>query len=142
MKICKVLIIDDDSGALLVTKKMCISVFKKLKCDFNIKTVLSSVEAVEILMKRIFIPDLILTDFLMPYRNGIDLKKFLNNDDIFSIEKKMRHVGNIPYYIISGSVDSVELRIEAKKAGIKGWGDKPVKSSYVKMIIKSIIEKD
>lgn len=116
----KVLIIDDDPTFLMMLKNFL------SKKDFNTRTGISANDALQILKKESF--DIILLDFKLPDKNGIDLLK-----DI----KKLNYQAPV---ILMTSYADIKMAVQAIKQGAFDYISKPVKTEELLNIIHKALD--
>ncbi|MFY7811032.1 MAG: response regulator [Flavobacterium sp.] len=120
-----ILLIEDDVIEIMKFNR----VIKTLNLNHKIKEVNNGEEALEVLNKKIDLPDLILLDLNMPKLNGIDFLKILKNDEVLKY---------IPTVILSTSSNLVDVK-QCYEIGIAGYIIKPLKyEDYKDKIFKLI----
>ena len=115
----KILIIDDAMPFLYILNHILGSEFEVIYAN-NGEEGLKTAKAV--------IPDLILSDLLMPGISGYDVLKALKADE------EMKH---IPFVLITGS-DAEEDKAKGYELGASGYITKPFKKDVVKSTIDGI----
>ena len=95
--------------------------------NFNIHYAHNGIEAMDIALA--IMPDIIITDIMMPERNGLELCKDIRNSSI---------VSHIPIIVISAKSTQND-RNEAFKAGANAYLTKPFDSEELNNIINSIL---
>lgn len=99
----KILILEDEEIILdLLSKKL-------LQEGYEVKTARNGKEGMLMMEKEI--PDLVLTDVIMPEKNGFD---------VISEMKQSEALKNVPIIIISNSGQPVEID-KAKALGVSDW---------------------
>lgn len=118
-----ILFIEDD-----VVESMKIDrVIKKLDLPHILQKAVNGEEALEILNKKVNLPDIILLDLNMPKMNGIEFLSILKKDEA------LRH---IPTIILTTSNNQRDL-LECYKIGVSGYVIKPLKyDEYINKIEK------
>jgi DNA-binding NtrC family response regulator len=116
----KILIVDDSVSNLKYLTSL-------LKNDFDIDECNDSQKAIEIVQKGSY--DLLLSDYLMPYKDGMELTK--------EIRKKNNKIG----IIIITSHGSIENAIKAVKAGADDFLTRPFQNDEIFLRINMVIEK-
>jgi CheY-like chemotaxis protein len=125
LNILKILLIEDDAIEVMKFNR----VLKTLNLNHKITEANNGEEALEILNKKIDLPDLILLDLNMPKLNGIDFLKILKKDN------ELRYM---PTVILSTSSNLVDIK-QCYEIGIAGYVIKPLKfEDYKDRILKLI----
>lgn len=75
------------------------------------------------------LPDIIITDIMMPEMNGLDLARRIKSDDTTS---------HIPVVVLTAKTD-IDTQLEALKTGADDYITKPFSSSYLKARIDNIL---
>jgi two-component system, response regulator YesN len=118
----KILIVDDHPNtAAMLARVLC-----RLNHPVEVYTADSGEKALAIIDQHQV--DIIITDFVMPGMNGLELIKRLNH-----IQKAV-HVILITAYDIPG------LSISAKRLGVKDYLVKPVQPDLVQMMVSRVIQ--
>lgn len=121
----RVLVVEDSSAMRRVIKN---SIIKFLNVDFIEAS--NGGEAMDILKIEDDI-ELIITDWLMPSVDGIDLTKYVKSDD---------RLKDIPVLMVTTNSTRYDI-IEAIKAGVSDYIVKPINPNLLESKIKSIIAK-
>ena len=108
--IANILIIEDDLIMLLAIKNIL------SRSGYNLVTAQNGKEAFEELEKGVY--DIVITDLMMPYANGLEVVSMIRNDDT------KRHMG----IIVCSSVGNEETITEAFRLGADDYIKKPVKT--------------
>ena len=120
-----ILLVEDDHIETMKFKKT----VDKLDIQCKVMVAKDGEEALDILVKKQQIPDIILLDLNMPKMNGIEF---------LSILKKNDNLKHIPAIILTTSCNQKDL-FECYKIGIAGYMLKPLKySDYTLKISKTI----
>lgn len=118
----KVLVVED----LKVMRRVIANILK----DLGIEEIIESDDGLDALAtlqnQKV---DLIITDWLMPNMDGLELVNDIRNDDSLK---------NIPILMIT-SVDNKENVIKALKAGINDYIAKPFKSDILRNKVKKLL---
>ncbi|MFD2726343.1 response regulator [Hyunsoonleella rubra] len=123
MNTLNVLLIEDDMIEVMKLNRT----ISKLNLPHNIIEANNGEEALQILNKKVELPDIILLDLNMPKLNGIEFLTILKNDDVLKY---------IPTIILTTSNNQNDL-IECYKIGIAGYVLKPLKyDEYISKIEK------
>jgi CheY-like chemotaxis protein len=118
-----ILVIEDDMIEVMKLNRT----IDSLKQKHNIIEAKNGEEALEILNKKINLPDIILLDLNMPKINGIEFLRILKNDDVLKY---------IPTIVLTTSKNHKDV-LECYKIGIAGYLLKPLKyEDYVSKIEK------
>jgi CheY-like chemotaxis protein len=121
----KILLIEDDAIEVMKFYR----VLKTLNLNHKIIEANNGEEALEILNKKVDLPDIVLLDLNMPKLNGIDFLKIL---------KKDTDLMYIPTIILSTSSNLVDIK-QCYEIGIAGYVIKPLKfEDYKERILKLI----
>jgi CheY-like chemotaxis protein len=118
----KILILEDDLLISMVTKRYFTRLGYLVDSETNGKSGLEYLEATEKL------PDIILSDIMMPYMNGIDFLKTIRN------ERKYDH---IPVIAITSMADEL---IDNKNSNFEKIIQKPFSLSDLAIDIKEVLE--
>ena len=110
----KILIVDDNPTSLKIMEQLCISL------QFETVAVTSQIEAAEILRDKVFNPDVLVLDYLMPGANGIDLVKAL---------KAKKLLKNLHSVLMVSAFGKESVVKEAEEAGVSEFLDKPINPS-------------
>ena len=120
-----ILVIEDDMIEVMKLNRT----ISSLKQKHNIIEAKNGEEALEILNKKINLPDIILLDLNMPKINGIEFLRILKNDDVLKY---------IPTVVLTTSKNHKDV-LECYKIGIAGYLLKPLKyEDYVSKIEKML----
>jgi signal transduction histidine kinase/CheY-like chemotaxis protein/HPt (histidine-containing phosphotransfer) domain-containing protein len=123
LKGLKVLIIDDNKVSLKILEEIC------LTADFLPFTVQTEQEAITFIQENNITPDLILIDYRLETKNGIEVIQNL----------KRKHLIKKAQVVMMVSVfDYEDILQKAKKAGINDFIDKPINPSFFFESIASI----
>ncbi len=114
-----ILIIEDET---VLAKNMRLYLARS---GFEVKTTESAEEGLQLI--REFRPDLIVLDFQLPGRNGLDLLAELHQSD-----------PGIPVIMLTGQA-SVDMAVEAMKLGAVDFLTKPVVLSKLKLVIEKVL---
>lgn len=121
----KILVVEDSSAMRRVIKN---TIVKFLKTDFIEAS--NGGEAMDILKIEDDI-DLVITDWLMPAVDGIQLTQFIKADD---------RLKDIPVLMITTNSTRYDI-IEAIKAGVSDYIVKPINPNLLETKVKNIITK-
>lgn len=121
-----ILFIEDD---VIETMKMN-RTLSKLGLVHDIQEAKNGEEALEILMKKENLPDIILLDLNMPKVNGLEFLKIVKND------KRLKY---IPTIILTTSINQKDL-IACYELGIAGYVLKPLKYEDYIFKMKKLLE--
>lgn len=113
MRTLNILLIEDDMIEVMKLNRT----ISKLQLNHNIIEANNGEEALNILNKKVELPDIILLDLNMPKLNGIEFLNILKNDEV------LRY---IPTIILTTSNNQKDL-LECYKIGIAGYVLKPLK---------------
>ncbi len=117
-----VLIVDDNEDILLVLKDI-------LSEDYIVVTAKDGNEGLERITN--YMPDLVITDIMMPNQDGISMTKQI---------KINPHTMHIPLVIISAK-SAIDDKIEGLESGADAYITKPFDIQYMKTVIRQLIEK-
>ena len=112
-KSLNILVIEDDMIEVMKLNRT----ISSLKQKHNIIEAKNGEKALEILNKKINLPDIILLDLNMPKINGIEFLKILKNDDVLKY---------IPIIVLTTSKNHKDV-LECYKIGVAGYVIKPLK---------------
>lgn len=102
------LFIDDSKVQLMVLKKA----FDKFCSAHEIKTLENPMAAIDLIRSRVFLPDVIVVDLIMPEMDGLDfIRKMKFSDDWYSY---------IPI-VVSTTVECSETAMECYRSGAAGY---------------------
>lgn len=118
-----ILIIEDDVIMLAAMKSIL------TKSGYNVITAKDGKEAFEKIDTKEY--DLVITDLIMPYSNGLEIVGKLRNDNT------KQHIG----IIVVSSVGNKETITESFRMGVDDYLRKPIISSELLSSIKNIVEK-
>lgn len=121
----KIMLIEDDAIEIMKFRR----VLLKLNLEYEVIEMNNGQVALEYLIKKENLPDIILLDLNMPILNGFE---FLN------LIKKEEIVKYIPIIVLSSSEDPNEV-LEAYNEGISGFIKKPLKFENYIEHIKSLL---
>lgn len=121
----KVMVIDDNQESLHIIHQMCDSF------GFESKTFLLPNEAYEVLEKKEYAPDVVITDYAMPQMDGLELSEKLMKLKSFKSKKI------IIMDSVAGQVDIFE---KALQIGVKDFMEKPVNPSTFFNVILGIFK--
>lgn len=117
-----ILIVDDNEDILFVLNDT-------LSEDYTIVTAKDGNEGLERLTN--YMPDLVITDIMMPNQDGISMTKRI---------KINPHTMHIPLVIISAK-SAIDDRIEGIESGADAYISKPFDIQYLKTVVRQLIEK-
>jgi signal transduction histidine kinase/DNA-binding response OmpR family regulator/ligand-binding sensor domain-containing protein len=117
----RILVIDDNRDLLWMIKEI-------LSDEYTVITASGGEKGVQLLKQSM--PDLIITDIMMPNLDGISLTKQL---------KQNRHTMHIPLVILSAK-NTTDEKIEGIESGADAYVTKPFDAHYLKTVIKRLIE--
>lgn len=115
-----IIVVDDN-------KEMCDYLVDLLSPEYVVITASSGIEAVAIIKEKI--PDLILTDLMMPDMDGLELCSVLKKDILTS---------HIPLVVLSAK-NTIEVRKECWEIGVNLFEEKPFNSELLQRKIRSIL---
>jgi len=118
MKKIDVLIVDDD----FINLKLLETMLKKNDMVQNIFTATNGLEALEVMKKNA--PDIVLLDIIMPVMNGIEMLKFVKND---------QQLSQIPVIVLS--TDETKKN-DALENGALGFINKPIREQQLMETIR------
>ena len=124
MKVNKILIVDDEPSNLAAM----VDIFMKAGSMYEIFQSLTAKMAIEIAQKRL--PDLIITDWEMPVKNGIEMIKELKQDSLTC---------DIPIIMCTGVMISSEHLQTALDAGAVDYIRKPVDEIELMARVRSML---
>ena len=116
-----ILLVEDDEDLLTVMSKF-------LSVSFNVHTAKNGVEAIEI-TKQCSDIDMIITDFVMPEMNGVELCKAIRSD------KDLNH---IPIIMLTAKTQ-VEYQLEGYNSGVDVYISKPVEMAVLIAQVKTLL---
>lgn len=117
-----ILIVDDNEDILFVLKDI-------LSEDYIIVTAKDGNDGLERLIN--YMPDLVITDIMMPNQDGIAMTKQI---------KINPHTMHIPLIIISAK-SAIDDKIEGIESGADAYISKPFDIQYMKSVVRKLIEK-
>ena len=121
----KILLIEDDMIEVMKFNRT----VAKLDLTHKIVESNNGQEALEFLLKKVRLPDIILLDLNMPKLNGIEFLSILKNDETLKY---------IPTIVLTTSNNRRDI-LECYKIGIAGYIIKPLKfNDYVELIKKTL----
>ena len=115
------LLVEDDEDLLTVMSKF-------LSVSFVVHMAKNGVEAMNILKECNDI-DLIITDYVMPEMNGVDLCKFVRND---------KEINHLPIIMLTAKTQ-VEYQLEGYNSGIDVYISKPVEMAVLIAQVKTFL---
>ncbi len=118
-----ILVVDDYQSTLEILT----SIFNK---DFNIESKLNGQEAL-IWMEKGHLPDLIITDIVMPVMDGTEFLKQLKSSGLFR---------EIPVVILSGLDDSI-IRVQHLRLGADDFINKPFNPDELQIRVENILKR-
>lgn len=116
-----ILVIDDNRNILTLLKDI-------LNDDYNVLTALNGEQGLEVLKQMM--PDLIITDIMMPGMNGLELTQQL---------KQNKHTMHIPLIILSAKRTDEEL-VDGLESGADAYVSKPFSTQYLQATIARLLE--
>ena len=122
---------DDDRPQLLIVEdNLDVITYLRsiLESVYYIQTAHNGQEGVD--MARVMIPDLILSDVMMPVRNGIDMCRILKHD---------HHTSHIPIILLTAKGD-ISTKISGFESGADAYLVKPFAEDELKVRIHSLLE--
>ncbi|MBT8394545.1 MAG: response regulator [Bacteroidia bacterium] len=120
-----ILVIEDDMIEVMKLNRT----ISSLQLKHKIIEAKNGKEALDILNKKVNLPDIILLDLNMPKINGIEFLRILKNDDVLKY---------IPTIVLTTSKNHKDV-LECYKIGIAGYLLKPLKyEDYVSKIEKML----
>lgn len=123
----KVMIVDDNQISLDIMGDICESF------NFEVKRVNSSVEALEILEKSEFDPQLIIVDYLMPELDGLELVEKLKQRDLLHESRSL---------LMVSAFGKEEIMKNALDSGINEFLDKPINPNHFYNTILNLFSRD
>lgn len=114
-----ILIVDDEEEIRLLLKEFL------EKNDFEVAVAADGAEALALATKRI--PDLVITDLLLPKEHGVDVMRTIK-DNFF-----------LPVIAISGIYKKSEIKAEIDDIYIDGFFEKPLDLDEMLICIRSIL---
>ncbi len=104
----KILIVDDEPDAIeFIT-------YNLKKYGYEVQSALDGIEAFKVLTT--YLPDVIITDIMMPYMNGIEFCRKLKNDE---------RLKDVPVFFLSATNDDIHV-ISAMTSGGAFYISKPI----------------
>lgn len=116
-----ILVIDDNQNILTLLKDT-------LGDDYNVLTALNGEQGLEVLKQTM--PDLIVTDIMMPGMDGLELTQQL---------KQNKHTMHIPLVILSAKRTDEEL-VDGLESGADAYVTKPFSTHYLQATIARLLE--
>lgn len=116
-----VLVVEDNKDVTLYVKSL-------LEPDYNVITAKDGNEGIE--KAEQYMPDLVITDVMMPIKNGYEFCKEM---------KKSMLLNHIPIVMLTAKI-SEEDRIEGLKYGVEAYIKKPFRSEELGIRIENILE--
>jgi len=117
----KILLVDDKGEFRTILKII-------LQSKFEVTTAANGLEALA-LLQRGYIPDLIISDLMMPKIDGITLVQQVNSSDIFK---------HIPILILS-SINEGKNKVELFRIGVADYLEKPFNPDELKVRINRLL---
>lgn len=117
-----ILIVDDNEDIHFVLNDI-------LSSEYNIVTAKDGIEGLERVTS--YMPDLVITDIMMPNQDGISMTKQI---------KTNQHTMYIPLIIISAKSD-IDNKIEGIESGADAYLTKPFDIKYMRTMIRQLIDK-
>lgn len=99
-----------------------------LKDDFRVLYVKNGQEALELVQEQL--PDLILSDVMMPEKDGIELLRAIRSDEL---------TNHLPLVLFSAKA-SLESRLEGLQHGADGYISKPFSPEELKLTIRNLFQ--
>ena len=99
-----------------------------LGSEYRVKTARDGMEAIEEIEREI--PDVVVTDLMMPNMDGLDLTKHL---------KQSADLNHVPIVLLSAK-SAIESRLQAMQEGADDYVTKPFEPSYLRARIKNLIK--
>ena len=96
--------------------------------SYNVFTASSAGEAIEIAQREL--PDLIVSDYMMPETDGLELCRILKNEILTS---------HIPFVLLS-SLNTEEFRVKCWQGGVDLFEEKPFKTELLKIKFVTLIK--
>lgn len=118
----KILIVDDRTEFRRLTKSV-------LSADYLVESAENGIDAMAILQQGVFLPDLIVTDLIMPAMGGKDFVEQLKSSGAFS---------NIPVIVLS-SIDKSDEKIKLIKMGADDYLEKPYNPAELIVRIEKLL---
>ncbi len=116
-----VLLVDDDSD-------LCEYISDYISRDFNVLIAKNGIEGLE--KARLFLPDIIISDYVMPKMDGLEFCSLLKSDI---------QISHIPFILLSARTE-VEVIIDGFETGADDYLQKPFELLILEAKIKSVIE--
>lgn len=116
-----ILLVEDDEDLLAVMSKF-------LSVSFNVHTAKNGVEAIDV-AKQCSDIDMIITDFVMPEMNGVELSRAIRSD------KDLNH---IPIIMLTAKTQ-VEYQLEGYSSGVDVYIPKPVEMAVLIAQVKALL---
>ncbi len=116
-----ILVVEDNNELRLLLSDM-------LSPEYNVATAQNGVEGLE--QCRALLPDLVLTDVMMPKMDGLEMIAHLKND---------RELCHLPIIILTAR-ESIEERIHGLEQGIDDYITKPFVGSLLKARVRNLME--
>ena len=118
----KILIVDDKTEFRRLTKK-------KITKNYEVESAENGVDALSLLQNG-YMPDLIVTDLMMPVLGGKDLVEQLKNSGVFN---------NIPIIVLS-SIDKSDEKIKLINMGASDYLEKPYNPAELLARIENLLK--
>lgn len=119
-----VLLVEDNSGDVFLIKEAAKQAFE----DLDITVASDGREAARILNKEVLIPDLVILDINLPYKNGMEILKEMKDSAMYK---------SVPVVMFTSSSD-VNDREKALKLGAKDYVVKPIELDDYFVTVNSI----
>lgn len=116
----KILIVDDDELVLKILK------FILKKEGYQLTVAKNGMEAIDKI--PVLMPELILTDIMMPYKSGLEVINFVKE-----------HYSNIPVIVLSALGEEENTVVEAFKLGADDFVSKPFNPSALLSRVKRLL---
>jgi CheY-like chemotaxis protein len=120
------ILIVEDNESILFNLKLSLEMN-----DYNVITALNGIEALKILREIKIIPDLILSDIMMPEMNGYDFFETISTD------QKLNH---IPFIFVSAKSSPNDIKL-GKLLGVDDYITKPIDEEVMLAVIGKKIKK-
>lgn len=123
----KIMIVDDNPTSLKIMEKICQSL------QFETFATPSPKEAIELLRKKTYVPDIIVLDYIMPGINGIELAKTIKKNQLLKDTQSI---------LMVSAFGKESVLKEAEAAGVVEFLDKPINPSLFYDMILSIYDEE
>jgi signal transduction histidine kinase/CheY-like chemotaxis protein/HPt (histidine-containing phosphotransfer) domain-containing protein len=121
-----IMIVDDNVVSLDILSEICFSL------GFHAETASTPTEALELLEDEGYEPNLVIMDYKMPDKNGIELFNELEEKNLIEDARKL---------LVISVYDHESVIVEANNAGIFDFVDKPINPSFLFDTIQNIFSK-